>query len=99
MKSIYLDGSESDWSNIEEVTLFENAHPYAKGDINHDGAIDINDVTDMITYVLNGGELCMICGDLTGDDVCDINDVTTLIDWVLNGVPTTTTLAMPVYEK
>ena len=99
VKSIYLDGSESDWSNIEEVTLFENAHPYAKGDINHDGAIDINDVTDMITYVLNGGELCMICGDLTGDDVCDINDVTTLIDWVLNGVPTTTTLAMPVYEK
>ena len=100
VKSIYIDGTESDWSNIEEVTLFENAHPYAKGDVNHDGFIDINDVTDMIAYVLNGGEdFCMICGDLTGDDVCDINDVTTLIGWVLNGVPTTTTMAMPLYEK
>ena len=24
VKAIYIDGTESEWSNIEEVTLFEN---------------------------------------------------------------------------
>jgi len=95
VKALYADNTESDWSNIEEVTLFENAHPYAQGDVNHDGFIDINDVTDMITFVLNGGEICMICADMNNDTRCDINDVTTLIDRVLNGA-TLTLMGKPV---
>lgn len=89
VKSIYVDGTESDWSNIEEVTLFENAHPYAQGDVNHDGFVDINDVTTLITNVLGGGDICMICADMNSDEHIDINDVTTLIERVLNGATIT----------
>lgn len=83
VKALYIDGTESDWSNIEEVTLHENAHPYAKGDVTHDEIVDIDDVTTLITGVLGNGTVCPICGDVTGDNVLDIDDVTTLIDMIL----------------
>ena len=100
VKALYTDGTESDWSNIEEVTLFANAHPYPQGDVDHNGNVDINDVTVMIEYVLKGGEICFICGDLNSDEKVDIDDVTTLIGWVLNGVPTRiATPMMPAFER
>ena len=100
VKALYTDGTESDWSNIEEVTLFANAHPYPQGDVDHNGNVDINDVTVMIEYVLKGGDICFICGDLNSDDKVDIDDVTTLIGWVLNGVPTRiATPMMPAFER
>ena len=100
VKALYTDGTESDWSNIEEVTLFANAHPYPQGDVDHNGNVDIDDVTVMIEYVLKGGDICFICGDLNSDDKVDIDDVTTLIGWVLNGVPTQiATPMMPAFER
>ena len=100
VKALYTDGSESDWSNIEEVTLFNNAHPYPLGDVDHSTNVDINDVTVMIEYVLKGGDICFVCGDLNGDEKVDINDVTTLIGWVLTGVPTQiATPMMPAFER
>ena len=83
VKALYIDGTESDWSNIEEVTLHENAHPYAKGDVTHDEIVDIDDVTTLITGVLGNGTVCPICGDVTGDNLLDIDDVTNLIDMIL----------------
>ena len=99
VKALYIDGTESAWSNIEEVTLFNNPHPYPQGDVDHNGNVDINDVTVMIEYVLKGGDICFICGDLNSDEKVDIDDVTLLIDRVLKGNATLAAAANVQYTK
>ena len=84
VKALYQDGTESEWSNVEEVTLFENAHPFQVGDVNHDGAVNITDVTVLISAVLNSQEVCPICADINNDGAVNITDVTNLISRVLN---------------
>jgi len=81
----YTDGTTAQ-SNTETVTLLtETSHGYELGDVNHDGQIDITDVTILIDYVLgNTVEFCCpICANVNGDDQIDISDVTALIDKVL----------------
>ena len=86
VKAIYNDGTESRWSNIEEVTLFDNGHGYELGDVNHDGVITVADVTMLINYVLNGGSspACPVCADVNQDGNATVADVTMLINQVLN---------------
>ena len=86
VKALYLDGSESDWSNIEEVTLFENGHAFQLGDVNHDNEVNIKDATDLIDHLLGGTNfICDICADVKADGEVDIADVTALVDYLLNG--------------
>jgi hypothetical protein len=84
VKALYLDGTESDWSNIEEVTLFENGHAYVLGDVNHDDKLSIKDVSDLISFLMDGGSICEICADVNQDGVVTIKDVTELISLVLS---------------
>ena len=84
VKTIYTDGTESDWSNTEEVTLFQNGHGYELGDVNHDGSVSISDVTVLIGYLLSGGDICTICADVNGDNTISIGDVTALIGKLLS---------------
>ena len=85
VKAVFADGTESPWSNIEEVTLFENGHGYQPGDVNHDGVINVSDVTLLIGYQMGGtGECCEICGDINQDGNINITDVTLLIGMVMN---------------
>jgi len=60
---------------------------HRKGDVNHDGVIDIIDVTALIDFVLSDQSdttnCCKICADVNDDGVVDIIDVTALIDLVL----------------
>ena len=85
VKALYIDGTESDWSNIEEVTLFENTPAYQLGDVNHDGAINIADVTRLIDYLLgNTTDIYLDCADVKADGAINIADVTALIDLLLN---------------
>ena len=86
VKARYIDGSESPWSLAQMVTLFDKNHQFESGDVNHDGFVDISDVTSMINYLLTANnEVCSICGDVNHDGILDINDVTALIDILLNG--------------
>ncbi len=88
VKALYADGTESDWSNVEQVTLFANtpAHDYGLGDYNHDRLIDIEDATMMINDLLyNTNDGCPICGDLNHDNKIDIEDATALINVLLFG--------------
>ena len=87
VKALYQDGTESTWSNIEEVTLLEGGHGYVPGDVNHDGVLSIADVTILIDYVLSNktGVACPVCADVNGDNDCNIADVTALITLVLKG--------------
>jgi len=84
VKAIYSDGSESAWSNKQEVTLFENGHGYEPGDVDHDGKVAIADVTTLIDYILNSQlECCTICADVDQNGSVGIADVTALIDKIL----------------
>ncbi|MBR5685779.1 MAG: C10 family peptidase [Muribaculaceae bacterium] len=86
VKALYIDDTESEWSNIEEVTLFQNTS-YLRGDVNGDGAVDITDATTLINYLLSGDSTGLNLEnancDLTG--TVDITDATTLINYLLNG--------------
>lgn len=68
----------------DETCTVTTAHPWAKGDVNHDQLVDINDVTDLIAQVLGTDPgICLICADIYEDNLVDINDVTSLINKVL----------------
>ena len=85
VKALYKDGTESEWSNKQEVALFQNGHGYELGDVNHDGNVAISDVTFLIDYLLgtdNGA--CSICADVNNDTIISIADVTALIDLLLS---------------
>ena len=86
VKAHYIDGTESGWSNIEHVTLYDNAHPYALGDVNHDHVVNVSDVTLLIAYILGADETCCpICGNVNPDEqgVINVADVTVLIKKIL----------------
>ena len=86
VKALYVDGTESEWSNIEEVTLFQNGHGFEPGDVNHDGSVSIGDVTALIDCMLgNPGDGCLICADANQDGNVSIGDVTAIIDKLLGG--------------
>ena len=86
VKSVFVDGTESDWSNVEEVTLIENAHGFDCGDVDHDGSLSIADVSTLIDYILNPNTpCCPICADTDQDGEIGIGDVIALIDLILFG--------------
>jgi len=85
VKAHYVDGTSSDWSKSEKVTLFENSHDFDLGDVNHDGALTIGDVTELINRLLSGAGGCDICCDVNGNERIDIGDVTALVSILLQG--------------
>ena len=59
-------------------------HDYEMGDVNHDGEVDIADVTRLIDYLLHlDAVVCPVCADVHADGELDIADVTALIDLLL----------------
>jgi len=69
------------------LTLLGNKVEWELGDVNHDGIVDVNDVTKLITRVLATGKIddCFDSeADLNGDGIIDVNDVTALINLVLS---------------
>ena len=85
VKAIYTDGTESAWSNAETVTLGGGStHEYERGDVNHDGNINIIDVSALIDYLLDHTKpACEICADVDNSGKVDIGDVSALIDYLL----------------
>lgn len=78
------DSHNSFASAVREVTLPLESHDgYEVGDVNHDHAVNIADVTALIDYLLGVGEACPICSNVNGDEGVNIADVTTLIDKLL----------------
>ena len=83
VKTLYIDGSESAWSNKQEVTLFQNGHGFEPGDVDHSGYVDIGDIALLIDSILAGDDICLICADVNQDGSIGIADVATIIDIVL----------------
>lgn len=59
----------------------------SRGDVNMDNVVDINDVTDLIDYLLTGNATAvdLEAANCDLDGGVDINDVTELIDYLLTG--------------
>ena len=76
------------YNNSEVVTaeyVIEIPVVHKPGDVNHDGAVNIKDVTDLIDYLLgNNNNVCEECADVKMDNAINIADVTALIDLLLN---------------
>ncbi len=62
--------------------------PFAKGDCNNDGAIDILDILMLINYKFKGGPAPdLYQGDINCDDYIDILDIIYLINYKFKGGP------------
>jgi hypothetical protein len=88
VKALYTDGTESQWSNTEEVTLVDNGpapHEFAPGDLDHNNLINIKDVTLLINYLLtdDASTICLSCADVNSDNAISIKDVTDIINILL----------------
>ena len=83
VKALYVDGTESPWSNIQQVTLLQSGPVFEPGDVNQDGNVNISDVTDLIDCLLSNGTPSSTA-DVNGDGDVNIADVTALIDLLLS---------------
>lgn len=72
--------NHAEWGKFTRIVPFIGAGP---GDLNGDGKLSINDVTELIDLLLNGEDLPAYC-DVNGDGNITINDITALINMVLN---------------
>lgn len=84
--------SEKTDNKISEVTLNDCAgeislKSYRLGDMDDNGSLSINDVTNLIELVLDNMPDGIIpqAGDIDGNGVYSVNDVTLLTDYVLRG--------------
>lgn len=77
----------SDLWQLYIISVDESLAPGLIGDVNEDGEVDINDVTDLIRFVLTGDStgINLANADLFADGKIDIDDVTALISRVLKG--------------
>ena len=70
--------------NLAERTLVVTKPGAAiKGDVNGDGAVDIDDVNDIINHILRLSTLTIAQGDLNGDGAIDIDDMNAVINVIL----------------
>jgi hypothetical protein len=86
VKAMYIDGSESVWSNIEYVTLTGSGDEPLIGDVNGDGEVTIGDVSALIDYLLgnSGSVVSFEDADINGDGEVAISDISALIDLILS---------------
>ena len=82
VKSLYVNGTESKWSNIKEVITA--AGEGVRGDVDGNGSVTIDDVTLLIDSLLKGNSAGN-AADVNLDGEVSIDDVTALIDYLLKG--------------
>ena len=82
VKVVYNDNTESEWSNMEQVTLFENTSGL-RGDVNGDGEVDVRDITALIDVIMNS-VTDNPRADVSEDGEIDVRDITALIDIIMN---------------
>ena len=83
MRSLELYQNAAVWRNFQHIEGIDTGDDHQLGDVDHDGAVDINDVTALIDMLLGTGDGCTVCADVDGDSDVTINDVTALIDRLL----------------
>lgn len=83
----YFDTVTLHSDEAEDVTITlkgVGVHNYQSGDVNHDGIVNVTDITRLISYVMGEStDSCDICSDLNKDGYVNITDVTELINKVV----------------
>ena len=90
MRSLELYKNAGGWSQFQHIEGIDTGDdPGLRGDVNDDKAVDIDDVTTLIAFVLSAGDddndIDAARADVNGDNEVDINDITKLIAYLLNG--------------
>ena len=90
VKAIYTDNSESDWSNVEMVTL--NANPdtdWLLGDVDGNGEVNVTDVNILVNIILGKDNAASYDGraDVDGNGNVDITDVNEVVNIILGKTP------------
>ena len=80
VKALYTDGTQSDWSKSQRVTLL--GHAFKPGDVNADGEVGIADVNAVIDIILTGIDVSGL-GDVNRDGEINIADINAVIDIIL----------------
>lgn len=86
VKAVYVDGTESPWSNIQHVALTGIHDDVLIGDVDCDGFVGIGDLTVLIDHILSGQAepFDINAADVDGDGIIGIGDITALIDLILS---------------
>jgi hypothetical protein len=77
----YVNGTQSRWSNMREVTLLSS--PALTGDVDGNGLVNIDDLTLLIECLLNDGE-AIGNTDIDADGQMNIEDVSALIEILIS---------------
>lgn len=87
VKAVFTDGTESDWSNIQRVTITGDTSTALIGDVNGDGLVNITDVIKLINYILTNDTTGMVPenSDFNSDEQINITDATLLINEIAYG--------------
>ena len=85
VKAVYTDGTESEWSNVEQVTLVDRPEAGLLGDINLDGTVDVTDVNILIAIILGRDSASNYDhrAYINDDDTIDVSDVNALVAIIL----------------
>ena len=78
-----LQYTYDDWQAMY-VGLYPNRE-HLRGDVNDDGKVNIDDVTELINLLLTGNAAGSDYADINGDGRVSIDDVTALINYLLSG--------------
>ena len=81
VKALYVNGTESNWSNTKEVVL--KAGENLRGDVDGNGNVTVDDVTALIDVLLTGNATPN--ADCDNNGRVNIDDVTALINYILLG--------------
>ena len=86
VKAIYTDGTESVWSNIQQVTLVGGGELPLIGDVNSDGEVNIGDISAIIDYILGTAteSFNTEAADVNLDGEINIADVAAIVDMLLS---------------
>ncbi len=85
VKAIYTDNTESDWSNVERVTLVARPEATLLGDVNLDGAVDVTDINILVNIILGKEDASKYDGRayINDDDTIDVTDINLVVNIVL----------------
>ena len=73
--------------NTQKTLVFNFNKPvWADGDVNHDGVVDLTDVTLLINKVLGADATQLYNPDVNADGTVDVADVTTLVSLILGEI-------------
>lgn len=85
-----IEGSTQD-ATQKDVTMEDGVtvSKFIKGDVDYDGIVDVNDIVNIVKYILNKkpNPFNVLAADIDGDSVIDVNDLVNVVKFILNKIP------------